>query len=68
MNGVPGPECHIAKYLAIRAKCDLVFGASIQIVKDNVGQPPLRQSPKVMDVNCFRELMGAERLGHDSSQ
>ena len=50
------PKRHVAEYLAICAQGDFVFRASIQIIKDHLRQPAFRQSPKIVNVDGFREL------------
>ena len=57
-NRVPGAKRYVVKNTAILSKRDFAFGATIQIIENHSGEPPLRYTPQIMDIHDMRRVNG----------
>jgi hypothetical protein len=55
---VAGTERYIVKNTAIFSQRDFAFRATVQIIENNSGKPPLRYAPQIMDIHDMRRVDG----------
>ena len=60
---VAGAKGYIIKNTAILSQRDFALRATIQIIKNDSREPPLRYAPQIMDIHDMRRVDG----GHSHS-
>jgi hypothetical protein len=55
---VAGTKRYVIKNAAILSQRDFAFGATVEIIENHSGEPPLRYAPQIMDIHDMRRVNG----------